>query len=823
MTYAIKMTKAGVGLANKIVGEANHEGPVLLSARPGVKYVLTQMWDSSSDHKGAPKKLVTQRAGNDLHIAIDAQDAAFPDIVIQGYFLYAPAPLTGVGPTGDAFDYGALDTKASWGGAMTADAAIGAAGTAPTYLSDTSTLPSGPFASLGTVGQLGLAGGGLLLLGAVGHESGGGSPASSAGDPAALAAQALVNAYAKNGAAKAPAVGDYVALGVTGVTTANLASVNNAVDTLPEASVASKAQVQAVVDGWVHLLAAAKSSTSAWVASASDPTVSDLLAIGASIGVAGKDGVAGHATDAQHGAALGLLDSSIARLASTAVDSVQKVNDLYKVVDKLMQLAQGVDPTDALTKDDLLGLGVSGATVDNLSVILDGIKASSDDGSAIASVKQLQAVVSQYVMVAYADQDSNPAPTQQDYLNIGVTSRVDSSNLSAINDAIRVLDKSSVDTLPEVQGVVDAYRKILGDAQGASDSSARQSTTDPTLSDFRTIGVTAGKAVTAGDTQQAAALNLLDDVLIRKTSSSVNTVDEINALVKVIDKVMTLAAGADPAIALTASELSTLGISNVGPDNLTAIQQQIKASADDGTGVDTVQELQAAVSLGTILGYSNNSNSSTAPTLLDYSNIGIHNTGVSSANLGAINSVIHGLAQANVDTVAEINGVITAWDHILSEANGSAVDVLPTPLASDYALIGIGPGTMLANTAVGTNTSTSTLGADALALLNNAIGLKQRTDLTSLNALTDLEHIVEKVMNQANVLNDPTATSFTNVGGLLSQDLTRLGVVLSSNVNESNPAKWNKFISLVSNATIDDVNTIDKLQALASSQAVLTA
>jgi len=323
--------------------------------------------------------------------------------------------------------------------------------------------------------------------------------------------------------------------------------------------------------------------------------------------------------------------------------------------------------------------------------------------------------------------------------------------------------------------------------------------------------------------QQAAALNLLDDVLIRLTSSSVNTVGEINSLVKVIDKVMTLASGTDPAIPMTASELASLGISNVGADNLIAIQQQIKASADDGSGVQTVQELQAAVSLGTILGYSNNSNSSTAPTLLDYSNIGIHNTGVSSSNLGAVNSVIHGLAQANVDTVAEINGVITAWDHILSEANGSTVDVLPTPLASDYALIGIGPGTMLANTAVGTNTSSSTLGADALALLNNAIGLKQRTDLTSLSTLTDLEHIVEKVMNQANLLNDATATSFSNVGGLLSQDLTRLGVVLSSNVNENNPSKWNKFISLVSNATIDEVNTIDKLQSLANSQAVLSA
>ncbi|NVO05377.1 MAG: hypothetical protein HXX19_05270, partial [Rhodoferax sp.] len=615
------------------------------------------------------------------------------------------------------------------------------------------------------------------------------------------------------------------ALGVSGVTATNLNSINSAGDALGSANVASKAQVQAVVDAYIRVLAAAKNiSVPSWVPSSADPTVTDFLTIGVNLGKAGSDGQNGRATDAQQAAALNLLDSLIASAADAVkVDSILKINNLAIIVDKLMALSKGDAPTAALTADDLTKLGATGATADNLSIIVDGIKASADDGTGINSLRLLQGVVSQFVIAAYADQDSNPAPTLQDYTNIGVNNHVNSSNLSAVNDAIRSKPKGDVDTLAEVQSIVDAYRKILADASSAADGSGRTAATDPTVSDWQTIGATIGIAGTAGNAQQAAALNLLDDALVRKASTAVDTIAEINALATAVDKVMTLAKGVEPAAPLTVAELLLLGMgSNTKDDNLTAIVQQIKGTADDGSGVDTVQELQAVVSLGTIVGYAGNSSSLTAPTLLDYSNIGIHNDGLSSGTLSVVNSVIHGHAAARVDSASEIDAVISNWEHIVSQANGASPDVMPYPSASDYAGIGLGDGTMLASTTVGLNTST-TLGTDALALLNSVIGAKQRADLSALGKVTDLEHIVEKIMTQANLANDNATSNANNVSGLTSNDLTALGVSLATGINETNPTKWNKLVLLISNANIDEVNALDKLQTIASSQAVLGA
>jgi hypothetical protein len=476
----------------------------------------------------------------------------------------------------------------------------------------------------------------------------------------------------------------------------------------------------------------------------------------------------------------------------------------------------------------LLVLGAINSSSSSGSATPAAAATSTSSGEATAASAAASATAAQSVMTAYAQSGTNKLPTASDYAALGVTG-VSSGNLAAINSAVNALTDTSVAGKTKVQAVVDAYVKILNDAKSATDSSGRATDTDPTVVDWLAIGANIGIAGRDGqggrgnDALHAPALKLLDDVLIRKSGSDVASVAAINAIAVVVDKVMNLSHGvSDPAAALTAPDLALLGMSNVGTgDNLAAIMQQIRLTVDDGTGVDTVQELQAAVSMGTVIGYAGNSPSTVAPTLLDYSNIGISNPGLTSGNIGAINSVIHALPQTSVDSRAEVDGIVTAWNRILSEANGSAPDTTTdNPLLSDYTLVGLG-STMLSSSVVGNNTTT-TLGADALALLNNAIGLKQRTDLATLTKVTDLEHIVEKVMMLANVANDPSAVS-NNVSGLSSDELGTLGIALPSAVTEATPAKWNKFILLVENSSIHDINSIDALQALATSPAVLGA
>ena len=55
----------------------------------------------------------------------------------------------------------------------------------------------------------------------------------------------------------------------------------------------------------------------------------------------------------------------------------------------------------------------------------------------------------------YADSNTNPVPTLQDYVDAGVTG-VTATNLNAVNAKVDAAVKVDADTQPEVQALVDA-------------------------------------------------------------------------------------------------------------------------------------------------------------------------------------------------------------------------------------------------------------------------------------------------------------------------------------------------------------------------------
>jgi hypothetical protein len=137
---------------------------------------------------------------------------------------------------------------------------------------------------------------------------------------------------------------------------------------------------------------------------------------------------------------------------------------------------------------------------------------------------------------------------------------------------------TSADTTAEVQALVDAYNKILAEANGTT---ADATPADPTAADYAAIGAGIGSAAT-----DAEALGLLNDAIGAQTSTGVDTVAEINALAATADKVMNAAAGDSPTP--NDAELTALGITGVTAGNLAAILAAIAATANDGSGVGFV-------------------------------------------------------------------------------------------------------------------------------------------------------------------------------------------------------------------------------------------
>jgi hypothetical protein len=235
------------------------------------------------------------------------------------------------------------------------------------------------------------------------------------------------------------------------------------------------------------------------------------------------------------------------------------------------------------------------------------------------------------VISGYADNTSAPAPTLSDFVAAGITG-VDSSNLSLINSLIASLSGSDVDTTAELQAVIDAYLAVLAAADELRNNNATLTSTQ-----FAALGMS--------EIDSSVEVSLMNRVLDTASSTQVDTGAELQALGDTVAGIFITAAGGNASPALTAAGLAAIGLTGVTSSNLAAILGAIAGTADDGSGVDTLVELQALIdrivadakasALAIITGY--NGDGSTVPTLADYENAGI--IVPAGTDISAINSV----------------------------------------------------------------------------------------------------------------------------------------------------------------------------------------
>jgi hypothetical protein len=724
-THTIRIIKGGRTLVRKQVTEGLGRDAVVVQAQPDVTYLLSDMLENTG-----PSKIAAKRVGKSLHIAIGKGNPDAPDLIIEGYFDYPPAPIAGnLAEGGQAvYDLGSVTAPASAASPATpTSAASGASASAGTVAQ--ASLPSDGmdttmWALAGLGGALALAGGGG------GGGSGGGAEA------ATNTALAKVSAYAADGAQPAPSVTDYTDIGIRGVTDTNLAAINNAVDSLAATNVDSKAKLQTVVDAYTKILAEANGSA-VDATPGSNPLASDYAAIGASVGLA-----------ATNTTALVLLNDVVSNLTTTAVDTVAEINAIATVVDKVMNSAAGTPAALTVADYALLGLATSGSgavTTANLAAVNNAL-ASAGGQASVDTFAELNGLVTAVAtIVNYAEDKTQAVPTLAQYTAAGITG-VSAANLAAINSAVDANAAAGVDTKAELQAVVDAYAVILAEANGAAADVTPG--VNPTVAQYTAMGASVGLAAS-----NAAALRLLNEVVGNLTTTAVDTVAEVNAIAAVVDKVMTSAAGI-PAT-LTVADYALLGLATTGAGavtatNLAAVNNAI-ASAGGQANVDSFAELNALVTaVATIVNFAEDKTQA-VPILAQYTAAGI--TGVTAANLAAINSAVDANAALGVDTKAELQTIVDTYSLILAEANGVAPDATPgvNPTAAQFALIGANIGAAATNTV-------------NLSLLDDAIARLTTISVDSVTEINDIAAAANAVMTGAAGGIAPTAVQLATLG-----------------------------------------------------------
>ncbi|WP_353570403.1 CSLREA domain-containing protein [Candidatus Albibeggiatoa sp. nov. BB20] len=283
---------------------------------------------------------------------------------------------------------------------------------------------------------------------------------------------------------------------------------------------------------------------------------------------------------------LDLYKDAIANADPADVDTLEELQALIDEVNALALLQDYADADDAssLTTTQLTDAGVTDTVADNLSLYKDAI-ANADPGD-VDTLEELQALIDEVNALAliqdYADADSASSLTIDELTDTGVTG-TNSSNLSLYKTAIANADPGDVDTLEELQALIDSVNdstlETIQAYANAEDASAM------TIAELEAGDIEGLDEDYLDDYKTAIAAAGIDSISSWEDVQAI--IDQVNALKKIQQ-----AADDDDASDITIDDLNEGGLADVDSGNLTEYQDEIEASSESDIQTwDDVQEI----------------------------------------------------------------------------------------------------------------------------------------------------------------------------------------------------------------------------------------
>jgi sugar lactone lactonase YvrE/formylglycine-generating enzyme required for sulfatase activity len=197
----------------------------------------------------------------------------------------------------------------------------------------------------------------------------------------------------------------------------------------------------------------------------------------------------------------------------------------------------------------------------------------------------------------YAGDSSMPEPEVADFTTAGVAG-VDSDNIAAVLSALGTsgIASSSADSASKLQSIVNAYNKILAEANGVTGDVTPGD--NPAASDYQSIGA----ATAAGLGTQS--LGLLNSIVGTKDVASVNSVASIESLASIVSRLAVVASGQTASPSLSVSDFAEIGITGVDSSNIDAVLAALANTADDMSEMANLTLLQTVVDSVVNAGYS---------------------------------------------------------------------------------------------------------------------------------------------------------------------------------------------------------------------------
>ncbi len=286
---------------------------------------------------------------------------------------------------------------------------------------------------------------------------------------------------------------------------------------------------------------------------------------------------------------IGSVQGNIRRVVAdnieiSTIDQLQDIADTaIEILNKIVKAAIENNATsETATIDELDRIGINNIDSSILIPFFSVLNKLNVVGSDVDTSAEIQGIVDAYNKVLFAADgvdNNNAALNLNDFKALGISSINSPSDVELMNAVLDLKINTDIIDVESIQTIADSYRAVLSAADGIDNSS------NLALTDFENLELS--------HINSAAKAQLLADIIDIKEQTEVNSYAKLQQIAAVVSHVIEVADTNTTSLGI--NEYLLIDIAGVNELNLALVFQAIQATLANGSQIDTLAELQNLV------------------------------------------------------------------------------------------------------------------------------------------------------------------------------------------------------------------------------------